>query len=335
MTAMNRLAPPAMRGVLERYAALVARLGSELGDRPLVLPTAKFFPDAFGKDQRSALRLVRRMQRHAGMTDIPIAVDLVGGDESTAQGGCGTGGCGTSGCAVPEADEPVPRLIDEGGAWRMNLPVAELEHSVVLTANIARALGYIFLVETREESEALVEPVDVTADLAAVALGFGALLLEGSYIYSKSCGGPKVARVTRLTCPELAVAFSAFVVRGGHRLRSALHELGTTQRALVEESHPWLDANRDVAEALRSSPERIAARAYELEEPRPWLLRLFGKSQRAAAHDGDIELEELEAMVSALPAAPVAARARRSDPRREELRELVDEAMAEARNGAE
>jgi hypothetical protein len=324
-----------MRGVLEPYAALVARLAGELGERPLVLPTAEFFPDAFGRDQRSALRLVRRMQKHAGMTDIPIAVNLVGGDESTAQGGCGTGGCGTAGCALPDAGEPVPRLVDEGGAWRMNLPVAELEHSVVLTANIARALGYVFLVETREEGEALDEPIEVTADLAAVALGFGVLLLEGSYIYSKSCGGPKVARVTRLSCPELAVAFSAFAVRGGYPLRSALRELGTTQRTLVEETHPWLDANRDVAEALRSSPERIAAGAFELEEPRPWLLRVFGKRRRAAAHAGDVELEQLEAMLSALPAAPVAERARRSDPRREELRELVDEAMAEARNGAE
>jgi len=331
---MDCLAGPAMRAVLERYATLVARLGGELGERPLVLPTAEFFPDAFGKDQRSALRLVRRMQKHAGMTDIPIAVQIVGGDESAAQGACGSGGCSTAGCAVPEADEPVPRLVDDGGTWRMNLPAAELDHSVVLTTNIARALGYVFVVETREEGEALEEPVEATADLAAVALGFGVLLLEGSYIYSKSCGGPKVARVTRLSCPELAVAFSAFAVRGGHGLRSALRELGTTQRALVEQTHPWLDANRAVAEALRTAPERITSGEYELEEPRPWLLRLFGKSRRAA-NVGDVELEELEAMFSALPAAPAAPRARRSDPRRDELRELVDEAMAEARSGAE
>src|SRR6266545_2519034 len=111
MATMDPLMGPAMRAVLERYAALVARLGGELGERPLVLPTAEFFPDAFGKEQRSALRLVRRMQKHAGMTDIPIAVGLVGGDESASEGGCGSGGCGAAGCAVPEAGEPVPRLV--------------------------------------------------------------------------------------------------------------------------------------------------------------------------------------------------------------------------------
>jgi hypothetical protein len=316
--------------ILERYARLVARLGAEIAERPMVLPTSEFFPDAFGKDQRALTRLVQRMQKHAGMSDIPISVRLVGGEAETT-GSCGTGGCSTGACAVPETNGPAPRLIDEGHGWRMNVPEAELANSVVLTANIARALGYVFLIETREEGAELEEPTDVTADLAAVALGFGALLLEGSYIYSKSCGGPRVSRVTRLSCPELAVAFSAFVARGRHPLRRALRELGTTQRALLEETHPWIAENSALVEALRDSPARVSAVA--LEEPRPWLLRIFGKRSRSVKEPhGELDLDELEAMVSALPQAPAAqsarSAARRTDPRRDELRELVDEAMA-------
>jgi hypothetical protein len=336
---MDGLPILAMRALLERYARLIARLGNELGERPMVLPTSEFFPDAFTKDQRSLARLVRRMQKHAGMSDIPLSVRLVGNPEGALAGACGSGGCGAASCSVPETDEPVPRVVDEGEGWRMNVPEAELEHSVVLTANVARALGYVFLVETRADCEALEEPVDVTADLAAVALGFGVVLLEASYMYSKSCGGPKVARATRLSCPELAVAHSAFMVRGRHPLRRASRELGTTQRAVVEETFPWLEANPALADALRGDPARIARGEYALQEPRPWLLRVFGKGRRSAAASPEqqVDIDELEAMVSALPAAPRATSRTKqaADPRHDELRALVDEVMSQARTDAE
>jgi hypothetical protein len=321
-----------MQQILQRYAALVARLGAEIGEAPMVLPTGRFFPDVFGGDEKSVRRLVRRMQQHAGMSDIPISARLMGGAEQSA-GGCGTGGCGTGACATGSDEVQEPRLVDLGDGWRLNVPQAELANPVVLTANVARTLGFILHVETQDKDEAIAQPIDVTAELASVALGFGVLLLEGSYVYQKSCGGPSVARVTRLSCGELATAFMAFVARDRHSLRPALRELGTTQRALVAEAKEWFDSNTHIVNALKNDPQRIALGELVLEEPRPWLARLFGRPSRRL--DDSASLEELEAMVTALPAVGRRPESPRSDSKRSELRALVDEAFDAGSAGAE
>ena len=74
---MVQFAEPVVRGVVQRYAQLLAKLGDEIGQRPLVLPTAEFFPDRFQGDVKSLRRLIQRMQKHAGMSDIPIEASLV------------------------------------------------------------------------------------------------------------------------------------------------------------------------------------------------------------------------------------------------------------------
>ena len=51
------------------------------------------------------------------------------------------------------------------------------------------------------------------AELAALSLGFGVLLLEASYLYSKSCGGPSVQRATALQTDELSGLFALFLAR--------------------------------------------------------------------------------------------------------------------------
>src|SRR5690606_25962464 len=130
---------------------LWARLGEEIGERPLVLPTGKYFPDRFTGDEDSVRRLVERMQAHAGISDIPVDVQLVGADGEA----CGSGSCGTGSCATPATpdDAPVERLVETGDGWRLNVPSAEVASPVVLTTNLARSLSLIFLLETRNESE--------------------------------------------------------------------------------------------------------------------------------------------------------------------------------------
>src|SRR5688572_30321655 len=89
--------------VVRRYAHLLHHFGKELGRRPLVLQNAQFFPDVFAPDEPSLVRLVRRLQVHAGMSDIPIAVRLLSSSEgmssegalAAAGGNCKTTGCGT------------------------------------------------------------------------------------------------------------------------------------------------------------------------------------------------------------------------------------------------
>jgi hypothetical protein len=335
-----QLPPPEVIGaIVQRYARLVSRFGDELGERPLVLPNNEFFPDEFRSNERALKRLVKRMQRHADLTDIPIETRLV--EEGSGCADCGPGGCSSGpSCSCQESGAedghqhaPPARLVDQGDGWVIQIPEAETKHSVVLTTNVARSLGYVFLMETRAEGENIDPPIDVTADLAAVALGFGVLLLEGSYIYQKSCGGPSIGRVTKLGTGELSIATALFVARGGHSARAARKELGSTQRSLFSEAEAWADSNRELVELLRRKPAELTRGDFQITEPEPWLLRLIGHKKRAQVKAEDpseawlgASLEELESMLSAMP-VPAPRKPSPPDPKREELKALVDEAL--------
>jgi hypothetical protein len=342
--------PPALRDLIQRYARLRTRLAEDFGERPLVLPTAEFFPDEFTPDTRGVKRLVARMKQHAGLADIPTKTRVVGDLE---EAGCGTGGCGTggggaahsakkqtascsTGCgpSVTEPEEPVERLVDEGNAWRIQIPAGELGHPVVLTTQVARALAYVFLLETQSEAEPLEAPLDVTADLAAVGLGFGALLMQGAYIYQKGCGGPRVGQVTKLGLPELATATALFAAVQGCAPRAALRELETTQAAVFREAVSWTESNPTLIASLRSRPEAVARGEFALADTQPWLLRALGiGKKKKSSSDLDAALSAdpsaLEDMLSALPQR-LEQRPRRADPERDELRALVDEALVES-----
>ncbi len=329
---------PAIRAIVERYARIIVRLREELGERPLVLPTSRFFPDAFGTDQASMKRLVARMKRHAGMGDIPtktqqvaVAADAGGGAS------CGTGSCGPNACAPTTSD--VERLVDEGERWRLQIPAPEVKHPVVLTTNLARVLSYVFLAETLDEGAAIEPPGDVTADLTAVALGFGVLMLQGSYIYSKSCGGPSIAKVTKLGPGELAIATALFARLGNHSVKSAQRQLDTTQSTLLGEARAWLDSNESLIENLQKNPQRVAAGQFQLSETQPWLTRVFGGKKRSAAEANflseegltDESLGELDDLLATLPRSREASTTRDRDPEHDELSSLVADALAEAR----
>lgn len=324
-----------IRAVIQRYARLVARLEDELGEQPMVLPNGTFFPDRFVGDAESVQQLVTRLQTHAGLSDIPIHVSVVSGGAARSSSSCSSGSCG-----VPTvAGHGLERLIDEGDSWRLQVLEAEVKHPVVLTTNLSRALAYVFLIETQAEGEIIEPPVDITADMTAVALGLGALMLQGSYIYAKSCGGPSIGRVTKMSCPELAIAFAAFIARGHHPVRAALKELDTTQHALLQEAHALFESNREVVHRLRHEPSALAHSPFELHEARPWLTRMFTRNKPLPEHDpwlglsGDADLEELENLLTNMPPSSTARRPIRApkNPEQAELQQLVAEAFRPAR----
>jgi hypothetical protein len=322
---------PILKAITQRYADLIARLGDEVGVRPLVLPNGDFFPDRFLGDGPSAERLVRRMQEHAGLTDVPVATRIIGEDSSEQPG---ASSCSSGACAVPRASTgDAPRLVDDGQGFTINVPQAELAAPVVLTTMIARALGRIFLVETSDEGS-LPGPVDVTADLAAVALGFGPLMLQGAYIYSKSCGGPQVGQTTHLSLPELAVATALFMAVGGHGLRKATRELDTTQRAVLSEAFDWARSNKTLITRIATEPETVARGAFEVTEAKPWLVRVLGPRRKdPSALPDDLSLADFETIAATLPLEKRPPRPR--DPKQEELSRLVAEALAGGRADAE
>jgi hypothetical protein len=338
--------------LVRRYAHLLEHFGAELGDRPLVRQNGEFFPDPFHADGQSLARLVRRLQSHAGLADVPIEVRLsaLDGDDS---GDCGTGGCGSGACAPAKTGGAggKARLEERPDGWVLNVFDAELHHPVALTCTLARALAHVFLAETQSDAAPVEAPLDQSIDLTAVALGLGTLVLEGSYIYSKSCGGPSVSQLTTLPVGDLAVACALFIGVGGHSGRRALAELGTTQKVLLSEANDWAASNPSILRQLADDPGLLAVRAPTLTDTRPWLSRLFDRSPRRPKEPsleralsgalGDAELLGLAraALGPSTPGTSKAASRREADGRnpagapsardadRDELRALVDEAL--------
>jgi len=280
--------------LVRRYARLLQHFGAELGERPLVRHDTQFFPDRFEKDQASLERLVRRLQEHAGLLDVPLRVQLLTPDGLPSEGSaasCGTGGCGSAGggsgaCgtgAAPQDGAKLPRLVETAQGWTLNVGEAELHHPVALTTQLSLALADIFLTETESTSAPVEAPREVSRDLACVALGLGLLVLEGSFIYSKSCGGPSVACLTKLSVGELAIACSLFIAADGHSARRAVSDLGTTQRALLSEASDWAASNPELIRQLTEDPGQLATRTPAVQDTRGWLLRLFQRGPQRAS----------------------------------------------------
>lgn len=290
---MENLDDDAVRALAKRYATIVDELEIEVGEPLLVLPNAEFFPDKFTGDEASLGRLAARIQGYAALEDVHVDTRLQGDAPAKVEGGsCGTGGCGSGACATgPEADVAQPRIVRTAGGYVVNVPATELGHSIVLTARLATAFGAVALAERREADDPG-DPGD--AELAATALGFGVLLLEASYLYSKSCGGPSVQCATSVGLDELSVLFALSVARENHSLRDALAELGTTQRALVKSAWTVVDESPSLVELLRKSPLRAARGEFRLRDGRSLLSRLF-KRDRPKTED-----ERLTAALGAL-----------------------------------
>lgn len=314
---------PTLRAIVQRYARLMDQLGREIGARPMVLPTGEFFPDIVSPGQKGMERLVDRLRYHAGMQDIPVEVQVIEDAQATGSGGC----CGGS-CSGPAAGaEETERLVETGDGWRLVLRTSELGHEVALTTFLARTLARVFLLETLPEEQSIDPPAEVTTDLAAVALGFGTLVLQGSYMYRKSCGGPSVAKATALGCADLAVAFSLFVAQGGHPGRQAARHLDATQRTLFQQALAWIESNPRIVTLLKDRPAQLVSGSFSITEARPWLARVFGKRRTSReGPNGDDALAELEALAER--AQPIARPKKGTlDPKHDDLRALVDEAL--------
>ncbi len=72
------------------------------------------------------------------------------------------------------------------------------------------------------------------AEATAVALGFGVLLLEASFLYRKSCGGPQVGRATALDHGSLSILLPT-LSRARRALRARRERSSGTTAARVRE----------------------------------------------------------------------------------------------------
>lgn len=269
---MQPAGDPAERELIERFANVSAHLSREFGQRAMILPNAEFFPDTYVGDAESVQRLLSRLQQHAGMQDMPIQLALLAPDleGEVAPSQCGSGGCGPA--AVGASFQ---RVVDQGESWQLNVALPELLHPVALTAELARALGLIFLLETHEPGTPIEEPLDITSELVAVQLGMGPLLLLGSYIYAKGCGGPRISQVTSLGPSELALATALFGAISATPAKVVLRVLPVTQKEAFDEAWLLVRSNPELIASLKHSPELVALGNFQLEARRSWLGRWF------------------------------------------------------------
>ncbi len=313
------------RVLVTAYASIIADLEPAAESRPLVLPNGEFFPDVFTGDQASVQRLLDRMLDHAGLSDMAVVVKFWGDD---AEAGCGTGACGSCGPA-PQADsETVERLVDAGDTWQVHVLPGEVAQPVALSSALCRALALAVLREADAPPTHL--NADLAVDLTAVQLGFGVLLLEGSHIYRKSCGGPSIARSTALGPTEVALVLALSAAVNEQSLRAVNKHLSPTQREAFAEAKAWADSNTSLVRALRQDPRRVARGEFELRESSSWLGRWLG-SKRAPNAANASTIEELEAALSNAPNAsparlPASPRDRAAF---DEIKRLVDEALSE------
>ncbi len=337
----------------------------KLGFAPWYYQTAHFSRNPFSGDEKSVRKLVRRMKSYAGMDDIPIKVKVLGlddlacagdgghccggschsardtratqGDAPVANSSTDSHNCACGGDCGPQHEHAEPRLVDLGDQWLVQVPAGEIGHDVILTTNLAKLIGLIFLLENLPNGAPIEQPVDATIEITSTMLGFGALLLEGSYLYSKSCGGPRIGRATTLSCGELAILTALFVARGKHKAQPLKRRLGTTQAAAYREAEALIQVNRQITHDLASDTGRLVSGDFALREANSLWERLFGKKDSAAMEnlpDSDFDMGELETMLARTPSAPSPRKHRAPDTVHDELRALVNDALAESANDA-
>ena len=325
----------AARWLVRRYADLLARKDDPDAKHPIVLPNAQCFPDEFDGDAGSVNLLFWRLQEHSGLTEFDVELRFVDdGGGMVGGGSCSTGSCGPR--AGSQAAPPVPPVARLPDAYRVDVLLSQARTPVTLTSYLAVALARVHIQEVGGIDEWPEDERRGICELGAVSLGFGVLLANASYMFSKGCGGVHVDRGTALSVTEVALALAMFVAQQEHQGRQFITSLEPTQRAAWSEAKMWADSNAKLLRRLKRDPAGLARDDhFEVSEGKPWLARVLGiggkkkRSLEVFDEDGftqfEAEMKERRA-TSAPESSP-----RKKDPKRDDLRALVDESLQEAR----
>lgn len=279
-----------LRDLVARYAHVLAAHGEAFEGAELVTPTSAHFPDHFARDGKSLGRLLARVASYTPLgEDVPLQIGLI--EDAGDDGHC------TSGCAKPGARVDGVQRVGDG--YRVPLPVTELGNPTRLVCALARGVSAAVLAEADEE----IDGADVGAwsEVFAVASGFGVVMLEGSYVYAKSCGGPSIHSGTAHSTSELAVLLALFCATTDTKPRDARKHLGATQAEAFDEACAFVRSNEALIEKLREAPELLEAGAFSFDGKRGLLSRLFGPREEAAPKPKeDRKSREVDAELRAL-----------------------------------
>jgi hypothetical protein len=299
----------ALRWLVATYASLRANHGDGIGTPALVEPTVQFFPEPIQNDAASIAGVLRAMVSHSPVADdLPIELAFRLADQE------GGGGCSSGACHAPGADTVAKSGVEETpGGYRVVLEAPALHHLDALAASLARAVGALVLFEVNDDASA------ARSEVAAIVCGFGVLVANGSAVWSKSCGGLRMARSTALSVEEAAVGLALFLKLHGERPSRARKYLGATQREAFAGACDWVDSNAELVERLRESPSTLVGAGITMEPVRgivgSWLHWRAVKRQK-----------QVPAPLRAAPPPPLSDEKRR---RLEDARALVEDVFGE------
>ena len=290
--------------IVKAFAHLRAAHGAAIGTPALVQPTGEYFPDEFRPDVPSVGQLLRRMIAYAPISSelgIELAVSM---PEPSHAGGCGSMACSTGGSGGAGGVD-VHELED---GYRVVVSATDVGNPDVLSASLARSVGALVL----HEAEELVGAA--TSEIAAVVCGFGVLLLNGSAVWAKSCGGLRMAQATVLPVEEIAVALALFAAVHGYKVSQVRKHLGTTQREAFDVAQDWTESNPLLVASLRDRPLRLVeSGSLDLEPVRG----VFGQW---------LHKRKLEQAMRARPTKQASSMSEERRRRLEEVSALLDEA---------
>jgi hypothetical protein len=297
-----------IRFVVAEYAHVLAEHGEAFEGAALVQPTGEYFPDEFARDVDSVETLLARILSYTPVAeDLPVSLGFVEG-ESEGGKGCTSGACSTSsGGGWSRLDG----ALDEGDGYRVLVHVADTGNPVRLTTALARGAGAVLLAEAGEEPDG---DLGARSEIFAVAAGLGVLLLNGSHVFSKGCGGVNVHSGTALSPDELALALALFCAVHGKKKGEAREHLAPTQREAFDAAWAWVASNKRLVAALRTAPETLVDGIFPMEETKGLLGRIFCR-------------EETPPPIVDHARAPAKVRSAAEEKRLAEMRALVAEAL--------
>jgi hypothetical protein len=307
------------RWILQRTATLRAR-----GAKPVsgvVLPTHDFFPDQLDRSPKTVAVFFRRMLELGGLDFLDVKLELVGeGDDPSAESkGCSSGGCSSPGLKLPKAE--FKRLDQRGeSAFTARITEGETQHPTVLAVAMSRLVAAMFLSELDCWSVFGKAEREGAVDLAAVSLGFGVLIANGSAIEVAGCGGKKVHSATALGAGETSLALALSCALEGTAPSRVGRFLSAPLAAPFDVATRTIGSNREVVRMIDAAPASVEDGYFTLNPPGG---AFFGRIRSLFAKKEEDEF---------VPAPTKMATTKKPrDPAKEaklrELRALVDETL--------
>lgn len=191
--------PQTRQWIESRMAWLKAQFGAGLYTRPVVLPAAEFFPDAYDGSEPTVRTLLDRVCGYMGIRCDEIEVSLYSEQVPIQEGGLvpGTGGL----------------YVEEDGRFHIWLNESNLDDPGGLVATMAHELGHVLLLGHRRVSPEEPDHEPLT-DLLTVFLGLGvitanAVVHEESWV-NGGWSGWSIGRRGYISMPMYGYALAVF-----------------------------------------------------------------------------------------------------------------------------